>query len=337
MAKKPSPWFWEARDGWYITRNGQHVNLGKHPADSPPPSKHNGKRVVPDPIMQAFYAAMASNTEAETIAIIPRQRSHRRGNLREDTLPGARSIARPAPTTGIVTTSRASSTLSPKWATCRLPNCGPTTSSSGPIPTARIGPLPTAGAGSLPSNGHSTGPSNWGTSPPTRSRKYPSLSRSGGITRSRPTTSPSCSTITRRATPSATCCCSHGIPVVVHRKPRTSRHGTSTSAAECIVIPKGEAKGKRRPRVIHLAGPALEIVGRLLAAAGDGKLFRNEDGVPWKKSAIAKRFERFQLAYGIKKLKELGIPIPPLPRFNRRKYSPTRPHWRRPARSSSGN
>ena len=91
-------------------------------------------------------------------------------------------------------------------------------------------------------------------------------------------------------------------------------------AAECIIIPKDEAKGKRKPRVIHLAPPALEIVTRLLATEPAGKLFLNEDGVPWKKSAIAKRFERFQLAFGIQKLKEQGILLPPLPRFNRRKY-----------------
>jgi integrase len=107
-------------------------------------------------------------------------------------------------------------------------------------------------------------------------------------------------------------------------RPQEARHIEARHVhlpAECIVIPKGEAKGKRRPRVIHLAGVALEIVQRLLPKAGEGKLFRNEDGVPWKKSAIAKRFERFQLAFGIQKLKELGILIPPLPRFNRRKYA----------------
>jgi len=60
MAKKPSPWYWEARDGWYITRQGQHIHLGKHPADAPPPNKRNGKWVVPYPIMTAFYAAMSA-------------------------------------------------------------------------------------------------------------------------------------------------------------------------------------------------------------------------------------------------------------------------------------
>jgi integrase len=45
----------------------------------------------------------------------------------------------------------------------------------------------------------------------------------------------------------------------------------------------------------------------------DGKLFRNEDGKPWKRFAIANRFDRLQLA--------LGIAIPPLSRFNRRHYA----------------
>jgi integrase len=91
--------------------------------------------------------------------------------------------------------------------------------------------------------------------------------------------------------------------------------------AECVVLPKEEAKGKRRPRVIHLHGPALDVIARLLTLTPDGPLFRNEDGAPWTKSAIAKRFERFQLSYGIARLKELGILIPPLPRFNRRGHA----------------
>jgi hypothetical protein len=75
-------------------------------------------------------------------------------------------------------------------------------------------------------------------------------------------------------------------------RPQEARHIEARHVhlhAECIVIPKGEANGKRHPRVIPLAGLALEIIRRLLPTAGDGKLFRNEDGLPWKKAAIAKR------------------------------------------------
>src|SRR4051812_8125256 len=42
MAKKAAPWFWEARNGWYITVGGERHFLGEHPADAPRPKK--GKR-----------------------------------------------------------------------------------------------------------------------------------------------------------------------------------------------------------------------------------------------------------------------------------------------------
>lgn len=68
-------------------------------------------------------------------------------------------------------------------------------------------------------------------------------------------------------------------------------------------------------------GSTFEIVKRLLAKRPEGKLFLNEDGVPWKRFAIANRFDRLHRALGIEVLKEQGILIPPLPRFNRRAYA----------------
>jgi integrase len=92
-------------------------------------------------------------------------------------------------------------------------------------------------------------------------------------------------------------------------------------AAGCVVIPKEEAKGKKRPRVIHLHGPALEVVARLMGERPEGKLFLNADGRPWKKFALCNRFDRLNLALGMRVLKEHGIPIPSLPRFNRRHFA----------------
>jgi len=92
-------------------------------------------------------------------------------------------------------------------------------------------------------------------------------------------------------------------------------------ANDCLVIPKEEAKGKRRPRIILLHGPALEIVKRLMQGRTEGKLFRNSKGRPWKKFAICNRFDRLMLAFGKEKLKEVGIVLPPLPRFNRRDFA----------------
>src|SRR5262245_55412589 len=113
-------------------------------------------------------------------------------------------------------------------------------------------------------------------------------------------------------------------------KDRLTKAAHLQSSIQPRSCPEGEArrrspgqagKGKRRPRVIHLQGPALEIVKRLMAAHPEGKLFLNEDGVPWKRFAIANRFDRLHLALGIEVLKEKGILVPPLPRFNRRKYA----------------
>jgi integrase len=107
-------------------------------------------------------------------------------------------------------------------------------------------------------------------------------------------------------------------------RPQEARHIEARHVrleAECVVIPKDEAKGKRRPRVILLHGQELEIIKRLVARHPSGKLFRNEDGRPWKRFAIANRFDRLHLALGIQALKEAGIAIPPLPRFNRWAYA----------------
>jgi integrase len=92
-------------------------------------------------------------------------------------------------------------------------------------------------------------------------------------------------------------------------------------AGECVLIPKEEAKGKRQPRVIMLHGPALEIIKRLMAERKEGKLFLNCNGQPWKKFALCNRFDRLTIAFGIEQLKQQGISVPALPRFNRRAYT----------------
>lgn len=68
-----------------------------------------------------------------------------------------------------------------------------------------------------------------------------------------------------------------------------------------IVIPKEEAKGKRYPRFIHLHGPALEIVQRLMGTRTEGKLFRSTRGQPWSKFALCNRMYRLSRLAGVKK------------------------------------
>ena len=47
MARKPSPWYWPERNGWFTILNGHRHPLGEHPADLPTPQKRKGKWVVP--------------------------------------------------------------------------------------------------------------------------------------------------------------------------------------------------------------------------------------------------------------------------------------------------
>ena len=56
MAKKAHPWFWEARNAWYVTLHGKQHLLGEHPAKAPPPEKSHktGRWNSPKEIDQAF-------------------------------------------------------------------------------------------------------------------------------------------------------------------------------------------------------------------------------------------------------------------------------------------
>lgn len=60
------------------------------------------------------------------------------------------------------------------------------------------------------------------------------------------------------------------------------------------IFPREEAKGKRKPRIVYLSPTAEEITRRLMKQFPSGTLFRNTDGTPWNKSAINSRFCRLQ-------------------------------------------
>ncbi|HZZ78783.1 MAG TPA: tyrosine-type recombinase/integrase [Gemmataceae bacterium] len=72
-----------------------------------------------------------------------------------------------------------------------------------------------------------------------------------------------------------------------------------------IVIPKQEAKGKKRPRVIFLTPRAEAIIRR--RSISTGLVFLNTDGKPWTSWAMNCRFCRLQRHLGRQRMKELGI------------------------------
>lgn len=64
MAKQPEPWYWEARNAWYVIVGGKRVQLGQHPKDCKPPekSKKTGRWSPPQPILDAFHNLMTQGT-----------------------------------------------------------------------------------------------------------------------------------------------------------------------------------------------------------------------------------------------------------------------------------
>ena len=61
-----------------------------------------------------------------------------------------------------------------------------------------------------------------------------------------------------------------------------------------------EAKGRRRPRVIHLTDHAAGLLGRFITEAPSGPLFRNAKGRPWTRFALNCRFCRLKKHLGSK-------------------------------------
>jgi integrase len=83
------------------------------------------------------------------------------------------------------------------------------------------------------------------------------------------------------------------------------------------VFPVEESKGQRYPRVVYLNDTALAITRRLMVRHPAGPLYRNADGKPWNRFALACAFGRLQVIQGLARMKELGVTVPPLKRFTK--------------------
>ena len=66
------------------------------------------------------------------------------------------------------------------------------------------------------------------------------------------------------------------------------------------ILPPQEAKMKRRPRLVYLTDPALEITKRLMQEHPDGPIFRNCAGKPWNRFSVSCRFGRLSKTVGAK-------------------------------------
>lgn len=321
MARLPSPWYWPERSGWYTILHGQRHFLGDHPADAAAPQKRKGKWVAPPAILQAFHALLAAPPEqpVSTIDQSPADgppvaeifdkyldwcQKHRAGRTFDWYRDHIQDFLNRKPEAARLPVTALRPFHVIEWADSHA-DWSAAYRRGGIVAIQR--------------------PFNWA-----EELGYIAVSPIKKIKKPQP----------QRRESHAT---AEDFILLLDRfpqgdpfrdlmmfswhsgcRPQESRLIEARHvqlAAECIIIPKEEAKGQRRPRVILLHGPALEIIRRLVQMYPAGKLFRNEDGKPWKRFAIANRFDRLMLAQGIEALKEAGIEIPPLPRFNRRKFT----------------
>lgn len=83
----------------------------------------------------------------------------------------------------------------------------------------------------------------------------------------------------------------------------------------CWVFPIRLSKGRRVQRVVYLTDCALEIARRLSQRWPKGPIFRNSLSKPWDMSSTKCRFQNLQVNLGRKRLRELGLEPPKLPRL----------------------
>lgn len=75
------------------------------------------------------------------------------------------------------------------------------------------------------------------------------------------------------------------------------------------VFSKSESKNKKIGRVIYLTDKAMSIVQRLHDENPTGKLFRNAAGAAWTTSAVNCAFTRVQIRLGMRQMKERGLSV----------------------------
>ena len=76
------------------------------------------------------------------------------------------------------------------------------------------------------------------------------------------------------------------------------------------VFPQSESKGKREPRVVYLTDKACSITKKLMERFPTGSLFRNSNGVPFSTDAVNCCFARVQIRMGALKLKSSRYELP---------------------------
>jgi integrase len=299
MARKPSPWYWPERNGWFTILNGQRQPLGNHPADAPPPQKRKGKWIAPLAIEQVFHALLAAPAPCD-----------------------AQPIVATVASTGLTVADvyekyldwclKHRSARSYEWYKKHIQLFLDFLPTPAQMPATSLRPFyivehldkhPTWGAnqrrGAIVAT---TRPFNWSAKlgyidvSPVRGIEKPQAKKRDS--KLKPEDFTALIALVKPKDPF------HDLLAFAWQsgcRPQEARHIEARHVRldyHRIEIPAEEAKGKRRWRVIYLSPEAEAIVVRLMQQHPAGKLFRNVDGNEWRVDAVGCRFGRLKAKLG---------------------------------------
>ncbi|MCE9530572.1 MAG: site-specific integrase [Planctomycetes bacterium] len=289
MARTANPWYWEERQGWYVSIGGQRHFLGEHPSGFPAPRKQRGKWNAPAPIVTYFRALMSPTTSVVATVSLPisdvferfldwcqNNRSPRTYEWSRDHI---QNFINSLPDKKMETDD-----LKPfhvqQWVDAKV----------------RWGPNQKRGAITAIQRAFS-----WAEKmghilkSPVRNVEKPAAKRREQVLTPSEFQSLLSNVRDDCFRDVLEFCWETGARVqevrlveAAHFKPERGR----------IDIPPTEAKGKKRWRIIYLTKHAEEIVRRLVLKHSEGPIFRNSDGMPWQAQAFNNRFCRLQQRFG---------------------------------------
>jgi integrase len=316
MARKPSPWYREDRNGWYVTLDGQRHFLGEHPAGAPRPrkSEKTGRWNAPTSIEEEFVrlqsgqhvesddeggvAALAG--EDDVVAVLDdfitwckENREPVTANRYEEFCQG---FVRAAGSDGVRFGDLPIGRLTSKHVTAWLAQketWGPTTKKNA-ITALQAGFNWAVQNRGLDKN-------------PIKGMKKPEAKRRSGVVapgefeemlgliddqQFRDLLSVSYD--------------SGGRPFEI--KELEKRHLQFDK--QRAVIPADEAKGRKHTRTVYFpTDRSMEIVRRLAEEHPTGPIFRNRRGNPWTGDAVKCRFEDIEVEFGLKEMQRQGIDL----------------------------
>lgn len=315
MARKPSPWYREDRNGWYVTLDGQRHHLGDHPPGAPKPrkSERSGKWNAPASIEEAFVkllgggpaeqapapaAAPAAGDDVVSVLddFITWCKENREPITARRYEQFCQDFVRAEGEDGVKFGAIPALKLTGRHVTAWLNGKG------GWGPTTKKNAITALQAGfnwAVRNRGLERNPIKGMKKPEAKRRtdiispeEFDGLLALAGD-----------GDFADLLTVSYDC---GARPFEVKELER--RHVDFDR--QCAVIPADEAKGRRHTRVIYFAtARSLAILRRLCAERPEGAIFRNARDNKWTGDAVKCRFEDMEVAFGLKEMERLGVDL----------------------------